>query len=177
MLTKLHNMDYKAYVEGMAINPRNEVFFNSGPIHASIVMSRIFKYAQVNICIYSGGFTGAVSNDEDYLKYMESFLKKDGRLKIVVEKDLSHDENCRVYELLRRYKSKVDIKKTTARVISIETKKPLHFTVSGNNMMRLETGTDDYTAEVNFGDTKNAPRLRQMFDEIWDDQTSSALVL
>lgn len=155
---------YKEFVENLASEGRDELFFNSGPTHAAIVMSRIFKYSSDIIRIYCGGFNGAISNDEEYLKYLELFLKKGGNLKILVEEDLSKQQS-KIYGILQKYKSNVEFYPTPFRVIGSKGK-PMHFTVGDDKMLRLETGVDDYTAQVNFGNKDDAKIFSNIFDDL-----------
>ena len=99
--------EYFDFVESLAINKENKVFFNSGPIHAAIVMSRIFEYSRDEVNIFCGGFSGAVSNDPTYLSCLDSFLKRDNsKIRILVE-DYEKNKNSKVYSILKKHKSKV----------------------------------------------------------------------
>jgi hypothetical protein len=154
-------LNYTEFVEKLASEGTDEIFFNSGPEHAAIVMSRIFKYANSEVRILCGGFNGAVSNDEDYLKYLDGFLQKGGRLKILAEEDLSKTPS-KVFKLLRKHKESVEIYLTPFKVLVKD--KPIHFAIGDDKMLRIETGTDDYTAQVNFGNSAEARDYISMFD-------------
>lgn len=154
-------LNYTEFVEKLASQGKDEVFFNSGPEHAAIVMSRIFKYANKEVRILCGGFNGAVSNDEEYLRYLEAFLQKGGKLKILVEEDLSQGQS-KIFKVLRKHKNNVEIYVTPFRVAVKD--KPIHFAVGDDKMLRLETGTGDYTAQVNFGDAAEANTYIRLFD-------------
>lgn len=169
--------DYIDFVETLARDGQDRVFFNSGPIHAAIVMSRIFKYSHDVIKIYCGGFNGAVSNDEEYLKQLQSYLEKGGKLEILVEADMSQNESSKIYRILRKHKDKVNIKHTPLRFVNEKTRQPIHFTTGDGKMFRLETGTSDYTAQVNFGDTDQAKRLDAAFNEVFNKQQNVAIPL
>lgn len=108
--------NYIDYVESLAKSGGDEFFYNSGPDHASIVMSRIFKYSTHQIRIFCGGFNGVVSNDPDYLKYLELFLQRGGKLKILAEQNLSNDNSLAIFKVLRKYSANVEMYVTNLRV-------------------------------------------------------------
>lgn len=173
--------EYFDFVDELAKNREDKVFFNSGPIHASIVMSRIFKYSNNIIRIFSGGFNGTVSNDKEYLYYLESFLKKGGKLKILVE-DYNSNSKSKIYEILKqpKYINQIEIKQTSSRVnsVDIDTKEtnPIHFTIGDENSIRIETNPKNYTAEVNFK-SNDAKILIEIFENIFEQDNSKKLNL
>lgn len=167
MITNIN--DYFAFVDGLASRRENEVFFNSGPVHAAIVMSRIFKHATHEVKIYCGGFNGAVSNDPEYLKYLQVFLSKRGSLKILAQQDLSK-KGAKIFEVLENY-STVDIRLTGETVLHSDTQQPVHFAVGDDKMYRLEVGVEDYTAQVNFGDQQTATEFGRFFDDLFSRST------
>jgi hypothetical protein len=158
-------VNYTEYVETMAKDGLNKVFFNSGPNHAAVVMSRIFKYSRETIRIYCGGFDGTVSNDEEYLLYLEQFLENGGLLRILVEQDMSKGPS-EVYKILKKHKDQVVISQSSIKVINAVTNKPIHFTIGDNKMLRIELGITDYTAQVNFGDTEEASHMTEIFEKV-----------
>lgn len=168
---------YIEFVESMASEGKNQTFFNSGPIHAAIVMSRIFKHSTDEIKIFSGGFNGVVSNDDAYLEYLEQFLKKGGKLKILVERDLSKKPDCLIFSILNKFSASVEMYRAAVKVIDMESKEVIHFTVGDNQFVRLEVGTKDYTAEVNFGDKVKAAELSDLFDKVWNSSKQNRIQL
>ena len=168
--------EYFNFVENLAKNRENKDFFNSGPIHASIVMSRIFEYSENEIKIFCGGFSGAVSNDPLYQSSLEKFLKKEGtNLKVLVE-DYSNNKNSKIYTTLKQYKSKVELFETQIKVINSDTEKPVHFAIGDNRMLRLETNPDDFTAQVNF-DAPEASSIENIFDEMFANTNNTLITL
>ncbi len=162
--------EYFDFVENLAKNKEDKMFFNSGPIHASIVMSRIFEYAKDEIKIFCGGFSGAVSNDPLYLNSLERFLKRENtKLKILVENYDDH-KNSKIYSVLKKY-PKVQILVTSERVKNNVSNKPIHFTIGDNKMLRLETNPDDFTAQVNFN-ASNSEILVNLFNKMYTNNTN-----
>jgi len=155
--------NYKEFVENLASEGRDELFFNSGPINAAFVMSRIFKYSEKTVKIFCGNFNNTVLNDEEYLKYLEAFLKR-GKLKILVEEELPGGPG-KIFRILDKYKDKVELYHTSYRVNGGKDKR-IHFMIGDDKMLRLETGNDDYTAQVNFGNTEDAKIFTDIFDDL-----------
>jgi hypothetical protein len=154
-------LNYIEFVEKLASEGKDEVFFNSGAEHAAIVMSRIFKYSTNEIRIFCGGFNGAVSNDEEYLKHAESFLQRGGRIVILAEEDLSKGQS-RIFKLLKKYPENVEMYVTSLKVRMKD--QPIHFAIGDSKMLRIETGISDYTAQVNFGNVAEATSFIDLFD-------------
>lgn len=163
--------EYTEFVEKLASTSENEVFFNSGPVHAAIVMSRIFKYSEKNVKIFCGGFNGEVSNNDEYLKYLDEFLSKpETSITAIVENDLSKSEDSKIFAVLKNYPKKVNLYHTTRRVWyeseSNDTRKFVHFAIGDDKMLRLETGIDEYIAQVNFGDITDTKEWVDLFDQL-----------
>lgn len=156
--------NYAGFVEVLAREKQNKVFFNSGPNHAAIVLSRIFKYAKNVVKIHCSGFTGTISNDPDYLYYLEDFLKRGGKLVVLAEQDLTNS-TAKVFPLLKKYSRQVQYYQTALRV-AIPEKGRVHFAIGDNSMLRIETDTTDFTAQVNFGDKKQAAVYNRLFEEM-----------
>jgi hypothetical protein len=174
----MEHSDYFDYVEALAKAQKDEVFYNSGPIHASIVMSRIFKYAKEELLIFSGGFSGAVSNDTSYLKSLDDFLQKENTKATVLVEDYESYKNSQVYSIFKKYKSslgKVDIYQTNFKLIDQTTKNQVHFTLGDRRMLRLETNKDDYTARVNFNSPESEMFLG-LFNKMKNDGGNTTIV-
>jgi hypothetical protein len=164
---------YTEFVEMMAKAGEDKVFFNSGPNHAAVVMSRIFKYSNDTVRIFNGGFSGVVSNDEEYLCHLDSFLER-GKIRILVENDNSNKDS-QVYKILKRHKDNVEIYRSAYRLVTGEGNRPVHFTIGDQKLLRLETGVDDYTASVNFG--KDAGVYITLFEQLLSDSKDRAIKL
>jgi hypothetical protein len=160
--------NYFDFVDRLAKAGDNRTFFNSGPMHASIVMSRIFKYAKSEVLIFCGGFSGEVSSDSLYLKNLEYFLNKENtKLKVAVEV-YSKNEHSKLHALLRNFLTKVEFYETDSRIINTEKGSRIHFTVADKKMLRIETDVENFTAQVNF----NSPD-GEKFGKIFEDIISS----
>lgn len=168
-MLEMHNDigSYYDFVATLAKSGENKLFFNSGPVKAAIVMSRIFHHAEETIRIYSGGFNGAISNDEEYLKQLQYFLQKpDTSLKILVQEDYSCEPHCKIFSVLRKFSEKVIIHHTESKVSmqSGNISNHIHFTIGDKRMIRIETGIHNYTAQANFNDGENAKILIDLFE-------------
>lgn len=167
---------YIDFVETLAREGQDKVFFNSGPNHAAIVMSRIFKYSREIVRIYCGGFNGTVSNDEEYLEYLYDFLDRGGKIKVLAQEDFTKGPG-KIFRILKKYAGQVEMYKTYSNVVYNATNQPLHFTVGDNKMLRLETGITDYTAQVNFGNEANAKIFIDIFDQILEKSRSEPVLI
>ena len=158
--------EYLNFVESLAQEGgTDQIFFNSGPNHAAIVFATMFKYATQEVRMYCGGFTGEVSNDKRYQRELEAYLERGGRLRILVENDHSANPQSQIYAILRKYSSLVQVYLAQGRVTD-KNGDPLHFAMADHRMYRLETGTTDYTAEVNFNNPGKVDILNDYFEQI-----------
>ena len=167
---------YKDFVETLAKEGQDKLFFNSGPTHAAIVMSRIFKYSSDHVRIFCGGFDGTVSNDESYLNNLQAFLEKGGKVSILATEDKTENESCKIFALLKKYSKQVDMRLTHSKVVDSTTKNPIHFTIGDSRMLRVETGVEDYTAQVNFGNEEKAKMFISIFDNMLKKTPGSRLL-
>jgi hypothetical protein len=167
--------DYFNFVNQLAEKKEDKLFFNSGPIHASFVMSRIFQHAEKEIKIYSGGFSGVISNDPLYLQTLRNFLdKKDTTLKILIN-DYENNKEAQIYKLLKKYSHKVTIRQTEKKVTDTDTDQPIHFTIGDEKMLRIETNTKDFTAQVNFN--TNTEYVNGIFEKIYENKDNKNITI
>lgn len=160
--------NYLHFVEDLAKSSTDEFFFNSGPIHAAIVMSNIFRFSNKIVRIYTGGFNGAISNDKNYRINLEAFLSRDGsKMKILALKDYRKKETCKIFSILDKYIHKVEYKLTDSIVINKDDNTPIHFTIGDEKMTRVELNISNYIAQVNLGNHDFANKYIKTFEEIW----------
>lgn len=170
--------DYIDFVEALATEGENKIFFNSGPLHAAAVMSTIFKHANKNVKIFAGDFSGAVSNREIYLSQLNNYLARpDTNLEIILQND-SNIHKSKIFDVLR---GKRNVKltqspfKVTRRVLEDDV--PVHFTVADGKMFRIETDVDNFYAECNFNDVEKASQLTSLFDNLMNSDKCKEIVL
>ncbi len=169
--------EYLNFVESLAQEGgTDQIFFNSGPNHAAIVFATMFKYANQEVSMYCGGFSGEVSNDKRYQRELEGFLSRNGHLRILVENDHSANPQSQVYSILRKYDSQVKVYLAQGRMTA-KNGDPLHFALADNRMYRLETGTADYTAEVNFNNPEKVEILSNYFEQILATSRNNPIAL
>jgi hypothetical protein len=159
---------YKDFVENAArrVTSEKQVFNNSGPIHAAIVMSRIFKHSTKEVNIFCGGFSGTISNDEEYLKHLDGFLTRGGNLRMFVQADNSKNPDAKIFKVLRKHPGKYELYKTEMNIT--EHNVPVHFMTGDNVFLRVETDILDYSAKVYFGDTSQTKKYNDVFEQLYN---------
>jgi len=166
---------YISYISQLAHENKSVVFFNSGPKHASFVMSTIFSKAKHTVKIFAGNLDGPVSKNRQYKEELEDFLNRDGKLEILlqeynIEKEFNL-KNMLSYHLLSGNMN-IKIKKVNATVIDTRNNKEVHFSVADDTMYRLETDLKKYIAEGNFNDKVAVKNLVSTFDKMYQDNSS-----
>lgn len=170
--------DYFKTVEEYAKNPSDLYFFNSGHIRATIVLSRIFKYAKSNIKMYCEGFNGTVSQHPAYTRELKNFLsKKDTSLDIIV-KNYDESNNPELYKILKEHSNKVNLFKTNKKLVAVSDsdnkETEINFTITDNKMFRLEYDVNQHSAEVNFSAPDNiVEQINDYFDKIRNDASQT----
>lgn len=168
--------DYKEYIESLAAGAEPVEFYNSGPEHAAIVLSTIFKTAKQYVKVYCANMLSeAVSNSEDYRNALDEFLSRfsaaenQPRLQIIFTNPIEDAfRGAPIYKILCKHRNKVDIRRMQEGMGGIKYKGiPAHFTCADNRMYRLETDIVNKKAFGNFNDPEGAEIINTVFDKWW----------
>jgi hypothetical protein len=73
----MRNSEYKKMITSAADSRSYSIWGNSGPAHARIIMTNIFRTAQHSICIFAGNLNGAISTKE-YIDELTKCLVEKG---------------------------------------------------------------------------------------------------
>lgn len=166
---------YENYIEGLAINEKNHLFFNSGKDHAIIVLSQIFSQAKNYVKLYSGNLNGGISSSDKYIKAVSGFLNRGGKLEILLEQFDSAKEPV-IFELLKG-SNNVSVKSHSCTLSSSSNQfKSIHFCIADGRMYRLENDTEKFTAQGNFNDKNVVQELESIFDKISNHETIKQLI-
>lgn len=168
--------DYLDFVEGLAKCQKDQVFFNSGPEHAAIVFSQMFKTAQKDLKIFAGDLSGEISNRDIYLKYLEFFLNKpDTKVEILLQSQ-EYVGKSFVFMVLNKFRNKVHLKVSPVEVqLKSQPESEIHFTVADNRMLRIEVDTNKYIAECNFNNPEKAGKLTWLFNNLFNSEDAVAV--
>lgn len=170
----MDNVFYRQAIEQLAENKKNEQFFNSNAEHARIVLSTIFRYAEQTVDVYCGGVDSVVSGQQEYLDAMESFLKRNGKLRILfVEKEDDSTKDLPLRKLVDQFPGQVVMKLSGVRYCVKN--KPIHFTVADQKSYRLETDIEKRMAFGNFNDPDWGEKLTNLFDEAFNSSAAKCL--
>lgn len=169
---------YEQLIENLASNNESMMYFNSGPDHAAVVFSTIFKYATNEVCILAGDMNGKISSNTKYLTELEKFLKRKGKVKILLE-EYKKEKNPKLFDLLAQYQffdsDQIIIKQFDGVVTNTDTKKKIHFCIADDKIYRVEEDTENYVANGSFNDDKTVKILNNIFNEISSKANSIVL--
>ncbi len=165
---KISNFSFRSFVDELAKEKRDAVFYHSGAEQAAYVMSKMFDAASKSIKIFNGGFTGEISNNSIYREALRKYLASGGSLQILTNnKEIA---NSSLFELIRFYKylspSKIEVYITNKKIISATTDAEIHFMVADEIMYRLEDDVKTFSSESNFNSSDSAQSLVKIFDSI-----------
>jgi hypothetical protein len=173
--------EYREYIRNLAEQDSDVVFHNAGNKHAALVMGTMFEFANDNVKIFAGNFSGDVSNLEDYRVGLEKYLCKGKKLQILLQEEkLNGDKEPNLFQLLRLYyivnPEQIEIRKHPSKVMQSEGNE-IHFATADNKMYRLEDDIVSFTATGSFNDTETAKKLNTIFDKIFYSEKSQILNL
>lgn len=172
--------DYAKYIQNLAQNDESIIFQNSSSEHASIVMSTIFKYSNENIRILAGNLNGEVSSSENYNKELQSFLNRNGKIRILLD-DYNKNINPQTLKILSEayyYNPElVEIRLSPIKIIGAKTKKNLHFCIGDKKMFRLELDTKKYIANCSLNSVEISGLLIDSFDMLFENNKSTPLAI
>jgi len=174
---KISNMSsfdikYKNAIQDLANNRSKLSFNNSGPIHASIVISNIFKHSNDIVRIYANNMNGEISNHGDYLSELDSFLQSNKRLWLILDKyPLQKSEAYNKIFTASQKSNKIQIRRSTAdmtREIAYNFTQETHFITGDDTMFRIEYDNHMHQALCSFNNVKKTKKIIRTFDKFFD---------
>ena len=160
---------YSEAIKTLAETSDPEIFDNSGPDHATTVMSNIFRTSKNHVRIFAGDLGGNVSKGE-YLIELERYLDKGNKLSIVLENrpKRGNGDQKTAFDIIEKY-NKINPNKVFIGYLNQNSPYKnlgIHFTIGDERMYRLETDTNLYTARCSFNDPDFAFQLLEIFNTL-----------
>lgn len=168
--------EYKNYIADLAESKSSDIFYNSSPDHAAIVMGTIFNNSKSGLRIFAGNMCSEVSTNDYYLDNLSKYLEQGGSVKVLLN---DHKENffqTKVFELLSFHSfinpASVSVKTYSGKVKLTKNDSEVHFTIGSSNsddtvqMYRLEDDIVNYIAYGSFNDSITSTILKTIFDKI-----------
>lgn len=149
--------EYIKSVELLSADGLNLEFNNKDQFHAAIVMSAIFEKAEKNIKVFTGSFSGDISDNPKYLNSLKSAIgEKNINIEVIFEQEPNNDSEC--LRMLRTLKS--EGRKVSMHKLKDSYRNKLgsnatflnHFTIGDDRMFRYETEKTHFKAFCNFDD-------------------------
>lgn len=159
--------EYAESVGMLSSGELNLEFNNKDEFHAAIVMSAIFKTAKKTISIFTGKFSGEISNNPYYREQLEIAAKNpEKNIEVIFEETPNKDSLC--LQMLRKLKS--EGRNVAMYLLNGEYRNKLtgtnilnHFIVGDDHMFRYETDKNHFKAYCNFDDKKIVQLLNNNF--------------
>ena len=149
-----------------------DYFMNSSKDHAAIVMSTIFRESRNHIRIFAEDLAGPISSNDNYRNELLSFILRDGKLDIILQKK-SQEEDSMVHLLLQikggkvlnKYSNNININYTSEKC-KLGKFENVHFCIGDDSMYRIETDTKKFLAQCSLFDSTIAGVLINKFNNI-----------
>jgi hypothetical protein len=160
--------EYKKSIEFLSSDKSNLEFNNKDHFHAALVMSQIFKTVKYSLKIFTGRFSGEISDNPVYFTQLKEAIKtKNINIEVVFEEDPNKDSLC--LKTLRELKN--EGKKVSLSVLNKNYLKDIwknsltlgHFVLGDDHMFRYETDKKKFKAFCNFDDKKSVSQLATNF--------------
>ena len=154
---------YKEAVEQMAIKGSEKTFNNSGPIHASIVMTSIYRNAKDNIKLYTKDLQGEIGRFLDYMTSMNDYINSNKSFQILIN-ERPHFESDLFDTILNASKTIKGVElrfasPTFVKEVDSYANKNSHFCIADDKMFRLEYDNYNHQALCGF----NSPKVVSKF--------------
>lgn len=162
---------YKESVEFLAKNKIDNEFGNLGPEHAAVVLSNMLKTTEEELLVFSGDFNGDVTNDKDFMRELDKYLRSPNKRFHLLLEHLPNDKSKALQKVINAsdLNGQVQFKKAPPDFIEglkevFVDGQPYHFAVSDSRAYRIETDKDEYQAFCNFNDKDIASTLKAVFE-------------
>jgi len=161
---------YQQLVDNKADLNSPDLLPNAGELHAAIAMAKLLDKTDKEVKMVLGSFSGAVSDQPNYLKSLENCLDRDVKFKIIFLG--KPNKKSKAYKLLlSKQETGRDINFANASSSFIKklthSDGEKHFSVYDNNKFRFEKDTKKYLAFFSFNDDDKAQALNKIFDAEW----------
>lgn len=179
----MNTTEYRTFVRGLIDRLDGRTFLNSDEEHALIVLKELIDMAENEVRIFAGSLTGKVGNDPAYVIAISEFIERGGTLHILLnnyQPDSEEAKNSRLYRRLSLYQSQgkpVVVKQTKIQPYRTDDPDhtPVHFTIADHKGYRLETNTEERSAQCSVNDTTVASGMAGVFDDIFNEEVSQEI--
>lgn len=162
---------YRKYVESLCKANSDEVFFNSSIEHAKIVLIELLRSAKEEVFIVSRNLSIDITNDEEYLKALEGFLKRVSEknspnkpLQIILTKyDEETFKRSRVCQKLEEYSQQVALHEGNEQLFQNDNETLVNFVVVDRKAYRFEYDIENRAAVCSFFQKEDAEALARAF--------------
>jgi len=164
------DLKYKNAIDELANKQSSLSFNNSGPTHASIVISNIFKHTESIMRIYAKNMNGEISKIGDYLEQLQKFLESPKELRILID-ELPYNKSKAFDLVTNDSKSNISIKFASDELrkeIAFWYNPGTHFITGDSKMFRLEYDSNGHQALCGFNNISQVKTLNRMFDKHFD---------
>jgi len=165
------DIKYKKAIEQLIQSESKLTFNNSGPSHASIVISTIFKNCINEVRIYANNMNGEISKIGTYLDDLKNYLEEEKKLKIII--DNIPNNYSPAFELVSADKN-VQIKIAShefKREVAFHYNPNTYFTTGDKKMFRLEYDNYGHQALCGFNNKSITIPLIGLFDKYFNNCT------
>lgn len=168
--------EYRSDVERLARERTGEPFYNSSIDHAAVIVEKMFRHANSEVCIVTEQLNGRVFGKDEVVEELEGFLSTAGhRVRILIENDISTlSEGHPFLRALRYHPNGYEMRRLSPE---LRDDVDYHFTLADNDSYRFEPSKSEWVAVAAFGDKETATRLGDVFNALWagsDDVTLPA---
>ncbi len=159
---------YSDYVRNLADKKSNEIYRNSGALHASVVFSNMFRTSEKQIRIFSRSLGHKVTSNEEYLQELKNYLERGGILSVMLEECVDESSDG-IRSLFKLFREQVKIKTGVGKKFAYKQEDgdmiSIHFATADSRIYRVEFDTNGHKARGSFNQKEDTEKLEAIFDQ------------
>ncbi len=157
--------DYQTYVQSVAaVADGKETIQNKTPAHACIIISSLFAKAEKTVDIVCGVLDDIAYGDPEVIDGAISFVKRGGRLRIVLEQEVPYARSKFLSGLCASgIMSDIELKVSAAEMITLY---KFHFLLADGRHYRFQADRASFAATARFG-ASDAQSMERVFEIIF----------
>jgi hypothetical protein len=159
---------YRRYVAEVANAADRRVIINRNPNHAGVIIEQLFRKAELEIDILTGGLYVPTYGLDPVINSATDFLRNHQAARINILSEAPIDPK---HPLLGSLRGANLFHRVRLAVIEprVKERHPYHFALADGRHFRLQTAPGSLGAVVQFGEEKIGGQLRAIFAELQQD--------
>ena len=155
--------EYKKLVFELFEERVNKTIANSSDVHAAILYSAMFNFAEKTVCIFCRNLKNSVFGQLDVQQKAEEFLQRKGNLYIALQEDPTESAFLR---MILQHKFDENVKICKVGELFLKDGNSFNFSIMDNRAYRLEPNRNETKAIASANDVDFTSKLKSLFQTV-----------